>query len=1156
MHPKMPATGVEFAVFPLPLPLNPITPPLVSILPATPPVATHMTLVAEDDQATQEGSTQEGKNTMGDHLSMSGSESGGSPDQVDEREIIEGYFAQPTPRRWRRSTPLKRRSASLGRLAAEQSDENTEAGYAEDSSVCSYVTAVEDGDQCLNAKNVNAVDGSDEGECVDGAVTIPTDKGITEISSPGRVNHNDPTITVVQAESAPQTPPATATVECPPNVALPSELPVNAGRTGDSDTIEQPAAGTNPVVTRNDIMPSISTVPVIPTDVLGSSQPAPSQEQPQNALEPALAHQPTDIPRASSIGLVYVNKELPPIMRTLPEIVVPAPSTGEMGRPPPEKALPQLPTDLPTTVPTNVQATAARSPVPIPVRLASKMPIPGLVAFASQPPPSEPKLQARPSLFKKKDRSGIKTSQSTGIPQGPIPNEHGHDASADKQTRPDEESWSDISENAALPPHAIDQTARPVEVKTRASAEDLGQKHAVADAHEPVHHEDLPVGAGNLRSTTGSVRSLFKKRPKMLIEENVSTNDWQNQSVAGTDASSIPSEGAGLLVESVALQDQQKDGPEVAETTEDDDLTPLAYWVIKPSGIEAMPAAARPPLPGSANASTASRSLHAHIFAPHAQIVPEPEPPIVPSRNSLTLPLPASDIPIQPPPVAESTTMPASGRLHRQPSGRHRRQPSLKARSGLPSTVVISPRISSLFGNTKRQEISRRRFTYLGSADVMNPGTSASHHIDNGLGLTPEFANAIPPDPREFATCPLCVDVCERAVRLSCCANVACSSCIWRWLAHSKSCPFCRSRIGPGHVAPAQDVQDMVKNLVVRCKAAGCGWEGRREQLNDHLAEGVCASDRTSSESGLGHRRNPSVGRNPILGHRRKTSAGRGQGIPGHRRQPSSGLDDVQPGKGHGQPLTPSSDPATTSAVPPLRRSSSRRILIPLRSAHPRIIFKRMSNGGGIVRYDPTITFPSIGIPPRTTSAAVDPTMFPKPIPEKSVSSEDKPPSEILSSPYGDIPPTQDPPLPVRPIVHDPVSASRTLIRARIPTRTISVTHKSPLNTGTLVKRNSSMRGTSQHEALEFTGTSWDREPGEEDDGWHPIEMADSAGDEQAMHDDEWRDVDDDVCQLEAVPEDQGEGVSTDGQPGILESGNQLGQMKTTEEAGIVYSDE
>ncbi|TPX60339.1 hypothetical protein SpCBS45565_g07537 [Spizellomyces sp. 'palustris'] len=1149
----MPATGVEFAVFPLPLPLNPITPPLVSILPATPPVATHMALVAEDDQTMHEGSTHEGPNTMGDHMSISGSESGGSSEQVDEGEIIEGYFAQPTPRRWRRSKPLKRQSTSLGRLAAEHSDENTEDGYAEDSSVCSFVTAVEDGDQCLNGKNVIAVDDFDEGEYVDGAVTTPTEKGIAEISSPGRVNNNDPTTTVAKVESATQTPQAMATLEGLHDMAQLSELPVNAGRTGDSEPIEQLAAESGPVVTRNHIMQSIPTIPLNPTNVPGSSHPAPCQEQQQqNALEPPLAHQPTDIPRASSIGLVYVNKELPPIMRTLPETLVPAPSVGEVGNPPTQKALPQLPADIPVPVPTTVHVAAARSPVPIPVRLASKMPIPGLVAFALQPP-SEPKLQARPSLFKKKDRSGSKSGQSAGIPPGSTASEHGHDASADKQTLPDEESWGDSSENAAL--HAMDQSARPLEVKTRASAEDLVQKHAAADAHEPVHHEDLPVGASNLRSTTGSVRSLFKKRPKMLTDENLSTNDRQNGSVAGTDACSIPSGGAGLAVGSVGPQDHQKEGHEVAATAEDDDLTPLAYWVVKPSGMEAMPTAARPPLPGSTNASTAARSLHAHIFAPHAQVVPEPL--IVPSRNSLTLPLPASDIPIQPPPVAESTTMPASGRLHRQPSGRHRRQPSLKARSGLPSTVVISPRISSLFGNTKRQEISRRRFTYLGSADVMNPGTSASHHMDNGLSLTPDFANTIPPDPREFATCPLCVDVCERAVRLSCCANVACSSCIWRWLAHSKSCPFCRSRIGPGHVAPAEDVQDMVKHLVVRCKAAGCGWEGRREQLNDHLAEGVCASDRTSSESGLGHRRNPSVARDPTLGHRRRTSAGRGQGIPGHRRQPSSGLDDVQPGKGHGQPLTPSSDPTMISGVPPLRRSSSRRILIPLRSAHPRIIFKRMSNGGGIVRYDPTVSsFPSIGIPPRTTSAAVDPNMFPKPTPAKIVLSEGKPTSEISSNPYGDFPVNQDPPLPVRPLIHDPVSASRTLIRARIPTRTISVAHKGPL-TGTLVRRSSSLRSTSQHEPLGFAGTSWDRVPDEEDDGCHPIDTAGSAGDGQTMmHDDDWRDVEDEgLCQLEAVPEDQGEGVAAKRQSSILDNGDQPGQNKTSKEPGIVYSD-
>ncbi|KAJ3057569.1 hypothetical protein HK097_000035 [Rhizophlyctis rosea] len=134
--------------------------------------------------------------------------------------------------------------------------------------------------------------------------------------------------------------------------------------------------------------------------------------------------------------------------------------------------------------------------------------------------------------------------------------------------------------------------------------------------------------------------------------------------------------------------------------------------------------------------------------------------------------------------------------------------------------------------------------------DTLSPVTSPT-------STHPEELSTFPRNPISLTTCPLCSDVCEKAVRLSCCNAISCSACIWRWLVHSRSCPFCRTRIGPMNVTPAPEVQKIADGLIVRCKA-GCGWRGPRREVLEHLstcegwrlAKAATVKERSSMDGG------------------------------------------------------------------------------------------------------------------------------------------------------------------------------------------------------------------------------------------------------------------------------------------------------------------
>ncbi|KAJ3038676.1 hypothetical protein HDV00_000425 [Rhizophlyctis rosea] len=378
--------------------------------------------------------------------------------------------------------------------------------------------------------------------------------------------------------------------------------------------------------------------------------------------------------------------------------------------------------------------------------------------------------------------------------------------------------------------------------------------------------------------------------------------------------------------------------------------------------------------------------------------------------------------------------------------------------------IIINPRKSSLAAS-RRATYHRRRFTYLpdesmevplsptsdgitssegemvGSpmADAQEVDMSASgqgtvdpheqenltHHTDDDTDtnwndtLSPitsptstrgEELPIVPRDPISLTTCPLCSDICEKAMRLSCCSAVCCSSCIWRWLVHSRSCPFCRTRIGPGDISAAPDVQRVADGLIVKCKA-GCGWKGPRREVLEHLkgCEGWLA--RTG----------------------------------GTVKERSDGQD-----RPSDDPTKKDEEPAAAPAIVFPPRLSTRRIIIPLRSAHPRILFRRPSNRSMSSSSSATnIPAPSdasrrrsVAIPSRTTSAEAPTIDLQTPPPSNLPPTPQNPPTTHLA------PPPHSHHMPNHlhtTVVYDPtISASRVLVRARIPTRTISSIYRFP----------------------------------------------------------------------------------------------------------------
>ncbi|KAI8810799.1 hypothetical protein BJ742DRAFT_175823 [Cladochytrium replicatum] len=110
--------------------------------------------------------------------------------------------------------------------------------------------------------------------------------------------------------------------------------------------------------------------------------------------------------------------------------------------------------------------------------------------------------------------------------------------------------------------------------------------------------------------------------------------------------------------------------------------------------------------------------------------------------------------------------------------------------------------------------------------------------------VTRETAQNIPTLPQADVAsdmrCPLCNQTADRPVRMaSCCSGIACYNCYWRWAAHSRLCPFCRTVLsGITSVAASKAANAQVVDMqLVQCAANGCGWVGARKNLKEHLSE-------------------------------------------------------------------------------------------------------------------------------------------------------------------------------------------------------------------------------------------------------------------------------------------------------------------------------
>lgn len=71
------------------------------------------------------------------------------------------------------------------------------------------------------------------------------------------------------------------------------------------------------------------------------------------------------------------------------------------------------------------------------------------------------------------------------------------------------------------------------------------------------------------------------------------------------------------------------------------------------------------------------------------------------------------------------------------------------------------------------------------------------------------------------------------------CQHVFCRSCIERALQRKKQCPTCRAPMRQTCFQPHQAIGSLLDELQVRCPA-GCGWTGRQDARQAHLA--VCPS--------------------------------------------------------------------------------------------------------------------------------------------------------------------------------------------------------------------------------------------------------------------------------------------------------------------------
>ncbi|KAJ3164820.1 hypothetical protein HDU88_005032 [Geranomyces variabilis] len=647
-----------------------------------------------------------------------------------------------------------------------------------------------------------------------------------------------------------------------------------------------------------------------------------------------------------------------------------------------QKPLPPLP---PTT---GVPTTTTTTTIPIPVRMASKLPV---TAQWVQPAPisiPDSKLSARPTLFKKRPST---VSESSPIVGSPVTNGR----SSDELSHPP----TPVSMDRSL---SSDGSTSEGVFSPRASVE------AVVDFEGGV------IDASSGLRSTGSVRSLFRKRPGISVDS------------VGASASEHPRE---LSPTSPSASRMGLDLPPGTAFAVDTNGTPQPINNVTSTEEPAF------------STSPSSLSMAEMLAPPTAQQIAEIVGPAMQSfqmrqtdplapgtysvvANELAVPVTQSQPGVT---VAQafveagfaSRAAPAAGRVShyvpreyptdappQPPKPSSKPEPHLASRA----SVIIAPRISSL-GTARREDVSRKRFTYLGGENL-----AAASYLKPILQRPDDAGTAfVPLDPREAATCPLCADICERAVRLSCCENVCCSSCIWRWLANRTTCPFCRTRIAPENVSPAPDVQEVIDRLTVMCKVAGCGWEGLRSDLKAHVTNTPehLLPDRPSVRVV-----SPFAGKTYV--HRRSTD------FSHHRRSLS-----VRHNAGGDARTLPrmqelfAQDMQQPQALQPLpftlnRSSASRRIHIPLRSAHPRIMFRRISGYGSPSGFVKTIhanaSAPCIGIPPRVASAALGrpaPRLGLPPLEDDDEAPEDKaadsdtitarPPSDVPDAPTDEV---------------------------------------------------------------------------------------------------------------------------------------------------------
>ncbi|KAJ3163082.1 hypothetical protein HDU86_002251 [Geranomyces michiganensis] len=607
-----------------------------------------------------------------------------------------------------------------------------------------------------------------------------------------------------------------------------------------------------------------------------------------------------------------------------------------------QKPLPPLPPTAPVTT---------TSTIPIPVRTASKLPV---TAQWVQPTPisvSDAKISTRPTLFKKRPST---PSESSTMVESPITNGR----SSDEFTRSPTPATMDRSLSS-------DGSTTEGAFSPRASVE------AVVDFEGGVLN-----APSNLRSG-GSVRSLFRKRPGLSLESVGTSGSDHSREPQSPTSPLAPRMGLDLPPGTVFSADAN--GPSPVANIVPSSSSDSPALSISPSSLSMAEMLAPPTaqqiaeIVGPAMQSFQMRQTDPLAPGTYAVVTNELAVPVIQPQPSIS----AAQVFVEAG-FASRAAGPTAGRVSHYVPREYPNDASPQLRLNSPppiqpsanASVIIAPRISSL-GTARREDVSRKRFTYLAGDNL-----AAASYLKPILQL-PEQADTafVPLDPREAATCPLCADISERAVRLSCCENVCCSSCIWRWLANRTTCPFCRSRIAPENVAPAPDVQEVIDRLIVKCKVSGCGWEGLRAGLKAHV---------TNTPEHLVPDR-PSIRMMTPLGgktyvHRRSTE------FSHHRR--SLSVRHSNAGEARTMPrmqeiFAQNVQQAQLHAAPPLpftlnRSSGSRRIHIPLRSAHPRIMFRRISGygspGGFVKTIHSNTSAPSyIGIPPRVASAALGP---------------------------------------------------------------------------------------------------------------------------------------------------------------------------------------